>query len=68
MNRLFGLLCLALACFLLELLWRRKSWEHGYEHGYRKGRQDAENWIVNLEADVDLERQKIWREEENPYS
>ena len=34
-----------------------------YRKGYQRGRRDEAKWLINLEKEVDLERQKIWREE-----
>lgn len=33
------------------------------KRGYAKGWKDAEEWIVELESEVDQARVKIWREE-----
>lgn len=40
-------------------------WSHCelYKHGYQKGREDAHNWWLEAEQEVDRERVKIWREE-----
>ena len=40
-------------------------WSHTelYKYGYRKGREDADKWWIDEDEEVDVERQKIWREE-----
>jgi hypothetical protein len=62
------LLSLAVAANLLSCVWhffivKKMIAPRLYREGYEQGRRDADNWWVNLEREVDLERQKIWREE-----
>lgn len=71
MREFFGLLCgaiAALAAFSLALAWfhdwaKRKGWAEGYEMGHLQGRDQEIDWILKLEREVILEREKIWREE-----
>lgn len=53
--------CVAIAAVAGELL---VFYRDGYKRGYDAGWLAAQEWIITLEADVDQERQKIWRKGE----
>ena len=57
MNAIAGFLSFGFAVVLAALV------DHcAFKRGYAKGHQDAEEWIVTLETEVDQARQEIWRE------
>lgn len=49
--------------FLMLLIFFVLSHCELYQYGYRKGREDADEWWMVAEEEVDRERVKIWREE-----
>jgi flagellar biosynthesis/type III secretory pathway protein FliH len=39
------------------------GYQRGYDAGHIAGRRDADNWWIEVEAEADQARQKIWKEE-----
>jgi hypothetical protein len=61
------LLPIAVAANLLSCVWqffvvRNVVGPRLYQNGYKKGRTDADNWWIGVEASASEERQRIWRE------
>lgn len=38
------------------------AYRRGYDSGYERGRKDCEKWVIDLDASVQREQEKIWKE------
>ena len=53
-----GVVILALSLFFDRRRCFRRGFRRGHEHGWKA----AKEWIVEIETEIDRERQRIWRE------